>query len=47
MIMMSNFKFIREHGDKEVLDKVQMEFYITLLRLLQEDISQLNQTSSE
>lgn len=51
MIMMTKKSkgFIREHADKEVLDRVQIELYIFMLKLLKEEMdesSPTNQTSS-
>lgn len=30
--------FIREHADKEVIDRVQIELYIFLLKLLKDEL---------
>lgn len=40
------YNFIREHADKEVLDKVQIEFYIFILKLLEKKPNLTDQTSS-
>lgn len=42
----TKYNFIREHADKEVLDKVQIEFYIFILKLLEEKPNLTDQTSS-
>lgn len=36
---MNKYKFIRNHGDKAVMDKVLMEFYITVYKILSDKLN--------
>ena len=45
--MKTKINTIIEHANKEVLDKVQIELYILIIKLLDEEINQISQTSFE
>ena len=49
MIMMTNRIFIRKHINKALMDSIQIEMFIFIIKLLKDelkDISQKDQTSS-
>ena len=41
----NNLSFIREKRDKEVIDRIQMEFYLFVYKLLQPEMDKINPPS--